>query len=426
MKKYLFFILNLIFLNILFSQTDDKANCEITFSYSIQDNQLLSFSHKVINGSDRIVSYYWDFGDGYTSSSANPFHVFLSEGTYLTCLTVIFDNNCIATFCDTILIDNIYLDPEQNYSISGYVYAGNALLPDGVILLFRKINNYYRAVSYTKINNGFYSFNNLTPSEYWLYAIPYFNINTLFYPNYFPTYYGDKLLWQDAISINVAGIHSGKNIFLLSSHDMFIGNDSLTGTVFITDSTSFEYNVYLNNWFTCDIPPQNNFNLAPNQVILLADKNNKVQRFALTSHQGKFFFNKIPKQILKLRPEKFGISSQTFGLDLNDQNYIEFYLTPNNFTIDINNVEINPTFEMNIFPNPTQSEFIFVNITSFENPSYAEISLFDIYGRTILYQNFLHFGKETYIIPLSDCANGTYIVSVRINEKIQKKIFVKK
>jgi|GEM_PF-4261396 PKD repeat protein len=425
MKKFLILILLFNFLNYLFSQSDDKSNCEVIFQYSIQDNQLSSFSHKVINGTDRIVSYYWDFGDGYTSNLANPHHVFLSEGSYITCLTVVFENNCVATYCDTIVVNNPLLDPEQNYGISGYVFAGNALLPEGVVLLFRKINNQYRAISYTKVYNGFYSFNNLMPSQYWLYAIPYFNVNTLFYPNYFPTYYGNKLLWQDAVSINVTGMHNNKNIQLLSSYEMFIGNDSLCGKVFISDSAFFEYNVYLNNWFSSEMPPQNNLNLAPNQVILLADNNNKVQRFALTSHYGEFVFKRIPNQILKIRPEKFGISSQTFTIDLSQQNDVEFYINSSSFIINVNEVETNNLFKINVFPNPTNYSFIYVDILASDKPSNAEISLLDIYGRVIINQNFLHSNKETYIIPLHNCAPGTYIVSVRINNKIQKKIFVK-
>ncbi|WP_317196482.1 PKD domain-containing protein [Robertkochia flava] len=37
---------------------------------------------------DGIVSYEWDFGDGSTSSEANPSHIYLSEGTFTVSLTV--------------------------------------------------------------------------------------------------------------------------------------------------------------------------------------------------------------------------------------------------------------------------------------------------------------------------------------------------
>lgn len=426
MKIYLITILFFINILLAYSQSGVNNNCEIVFSYSLNDNQLTSFSHKVINGFDRIVSYYWDFGDGYTSHLANPHHVYLNEGSYYTCLTVIFENNCVATFCDTIIVDNPLLDPEQNYGISGYVYAGSALLPEGVVVLFKRVNNQYRAISYTRVNNGFYSFSNILPSQYWLYAIPYFNINTLFYPNYFPTYYGNKLLWQDATSINVIGMHSGKNIQLLMSSDMFIGNDSIFGTVFISDSTFFEYNVYLNNWFDCNLPPQNQLNLAPNQVILLADEQNKVQRFALTSHYGEFMIKYIPNKILKLRPEKCGVSSQTFSIDLSQQNNIHFYLNPNAFTININPLDANEIFDVRVFPNPiTNSSFIFVDITTAEKPSNAEISLIDIHGRHLYNQTFSHSGKETYIVPIHNFTSGTYIISVRANNTVKKKVFIK-
>lgn len=36
----------------------------------------------------KIVSYLWDFGDGTTSTEANPTHVYGKEGTYTARLTV--------------------------------------------------------------------------------------------------------------------------------------------------------------------------------------------------------------------------------------------------------------------------------------------------------------------------------------------------
>ena len=45
-----------------------------------------------------IVSWHWDFGDGYTSDLQNPTHVFASEGNYNVTLTVWDDENATDTY----------------------------------------------------------------------------------------------------------------------------------------------------------------------------------------------------------------------------------------------------------------------------------------------------------------------------------------
>jgi PKD repeat protein len=406
-----------------FSQ-DDKG-CEVLFTYNINDNNLSNFYHKVISGGDRIVSYHWDFGDGYVSNESNPEHVYLNNGTYVTCLTVQFDNNCIATYCDTIKVENSSFDPMINYSISGNVYAGNCLLPEGVVVLFRKINEKYKAIAYTNVHNGLYSFNNLVQGNYWLYAIPYFNVNTVYYPNYFPTYYGDKISWQQASSIFVNGIHTNKNIYLLNSLDFFIGNDSVYGNIIISDSSSFEYNVYLNNWFSEELPPQDNLQYAPNQVVLLADENNKVQRFALTSHMGYFVFKSIPRKIIKLKVEKFGVNSPIYSLNPESENNVLFILNTDSVFIKVDKNNYQNSLLVNVFPNPVTSNIAFIEINTDNFNDKIEIVLSDLNGQLIYNQKFSNFGKELYLMPLQNLSNGIYLVSVKSKDNvIYKKIII--
>ncbi|MCH2224649.1 MAG: PKD domain-containing protein, partial [Crocinitomicaceae bacterium] len=53
------------------------------------------------------LSYYWDFGDGNSSSSSDVSHTYTSPGTYLACLTIWSNdslNNCSDTTCQYITI----------------------------------------------------------------------------------------------------------------------------------------------------------------------------------------------------------------------------------------------------------------------------------------------------------------------------------
>ncbi len=52
------------------------------------------------------LTYYWDFGDGSTSSTQNPTYTYANNGTYLACLTVynVQDSTCYDTYCDSVVI----------------------------------------------------------------------------------------------------------------------------------------------------------------------------------------------------------------------------------------------------------------------------------------------------------------------------------
>lgn len=50
------------------------------------------------------LNYYWDFGDGNTSSAANPYHAYAVAGTYNVCLTVWNSTGCADTTCNAITV----------------------------------------------------------------------------------------------------------------------------------------------------------------------------------------------------------------------------------------------------------------------------------------------------------------------------------
>jgi len=75
--------------------------CDTThadFNYSIDDLKV-TFTDSSINAD----SFWWDFGDGDTSTLINPIHIFPDTGTYTVCLIV--SNYCDKdTICKTIII----------------------------------------------------------------------------------------------------------------------------------------------------------------------------------------------------------------------------------------------------------------------------------------------------------------------------------
>jgi PKD repeat protein len=61
----------------------------------------------VNNSTGNGLSYYWDFGDGDSSSLQYPSHVYAGPGSYIVCLTVYNAFlGCSSTYCDSLLVLN--------------------------------------------------------------------------------------------------------------------------------------------------------------------------------------------------------------------------------------------------------------------------------------------------------------------------------
>ena len=78
-----------------------QVNCSATASFAVavleKPTAQFSFTDFGLtlvfqNGSANSTSYFWDFGDGQTSTEANPAHTFSAEGQYNVVLTA--SNNC--------------------------------------------------------------------------------------------------------------------------------------------------------------------------------------------------------------------------------------------------------------------------------------------------------------------------------------------
>ncbi len=74
----------------------------------------------MINNTSSVGSYIWNFGDGYTSNSSYPVHVYGDTGTYQIQLIVTTSHGCIDTAYGTIHINDIFV-----------VYVPNAFTPNG-------------------------------------------------------------------------------------------------------------------------------------------------------------------------------------------------------------------------------------------------------------------------------------------------------
>jgi PKD repeat protein len=80
------------------------------------------------DGSSGPTNWFWNFGDGNTSTSQHPQHTYADFGTYIVCLQVW--NECGAdTICDTLNIRTIPIDDVLQLGLNWEVdYAGKQIL----------------------------------------------------------------------------------------------------------------------------------------------------------------------------------------------------------------------------------------------------------------------------------------------------------
>ena len=80
---------------------------------------------------DPIISTVWDFGDGNTSTTKDPSHVFPDAGTYIVRLTVTTQNQCTSSFTDTI---RVYPTPQLSITGKDTVCINSTEIFNGVLV----------------------------------------------------------------------------------------------------------------------------------------------------------------------------------------------------------------------------------------------------------------------------------------------------
>jgi len=104
-------------------------------SFTMSDTVLCHGNALQLNatGSQGIAQWHWDFGDGGFSNLQNPFHYYLSEGTYLITLTATDSAGCSGTATDQILIlpEPVADFEYQNYTCATILFNDLSTAPVG-------------------------------------------------------------------------------------------------------------------------------------------------------------------------------------------------------------------------------------------------------------------------------------------------------
>lgn len=88
-------------------------------SYSYSTNFYTAVTN---NTSSNGISYFWDFGDGFTSTDFEPSHVYVTNGTYNICLTVYSDCGDSSVYCQQVVVNPQFAGVEENDQNSMNIY----------------------------------------------------------------------------------------------------------------------------------------------------------------------------------------------------------------------------------------------------------------------------------------------------------------
>ena len=117
-----------------FSVIGVVTECEAEFSFSPDTISppplsLDLFQFTDLSTGGNIISWYWDFGDGSTSSDQNPVHGYFNmmSAQYIVCLTITTSDNCTDTYCDTVVVGLIppFCGAGFNFAINSQVNCIN-------------------------------------------------------------------------------------------------------------------------------------------------------------------------------------------------------------------------------------------------------------------------------------------------------------
>lgn len=143
------------------SKVEPEILCQSRFKFSIAP-EIISIPEKVVYrftdaSQGNIISWEWLFEDGSTSTDKEPIKSFdRTKATQKVCLTIYSNENCSSTWCETIYLNPVLVDPSGNNTICNYVMKFTSSFPPQV----SSCQGYAKAQVYKNgepVNADFYS-----------------------------------------------------------------------------------------------------------------------------------------------------------------------------------------------------------------------------------------------------------------------------
>lgn len=342
------------------------------------------------------AQWFWDFGDGHYSNLREPVHQFTHQGPYEVELTMSIGNpygqGCIGS-------KKISFQSPEYYHIGGLIYGGlfplNNPYPAGdtaEVFFYRVRQNKIIPLDTSRFTQyGYYYALYLLEGDYLIKA--QLTRNSSRFSEFFPTYLGNQLLWENASYCHLADSNNYHlHIHLKPVPDIPAGIGSISGRVYFTQ------------------PKQ--MTPAINTVVLLFSEQMSPLDFFLTDQNGMFSFHNLTLGTYYIAAESAGKIFSPELITLTEQQPelkdLELFLMDSgpsgNGGLPV------PPQKIQIFPNPF-ADLIRISIHS-EYSQWINIHLSDVCGRVLLKKPgvLLKPGDNQIVLSGSDLPKGIYVL----------------
>jgi hypothetical protein len=355
------------------------------------------------------TEWLWDFGDGGTSTVANPSHIYASTGSYTVSL--------IARNCNS--RDTVYNGVIQGTNLYGTATYSGGTVNSGVAILYpyQAINIAFDTLQIQPLDAfGNFIFGHVPEGNYLVQVYP----DTTLYPNLIPTYHDSAWVW-DSATVHV--------------HDCI--NDSYPN-VTMTELTPSSPGPGLMQGYVIEGPGfgRNQGDPVPGVVVkrgLAATA--QIVETTFTDGNGQYTFNNLEFGTYTIYVDIPGLerdSMYTITLDATNNQFPNLYYVVDSVKIYIvPGIGIEDEFStngnlLNIFPNPAKDAATIRYVLVADAP--VEISVYNLYGiklHTMLKQHTLQ-GEYTYNFNPKNLGlkPGMYLVALESNGRSKTKRLV--
>ena len=375
------------------------GNCDATF-FTYDSIGVQSFFPLIYSNS---LNYFWDFGDGNTSTAVSPFHTYAQNGTYTACLTISDSlQNCFDTFCATITINNTG-GGGFGGSIIGNVFTNNTPVGnnDATVYLIVQdstpLGNVLIGIDSTVVDsNGFYYFFNVPQGLYYVKAA--LNSSSPDYNNYLPTYHDSSLYWANANLV-------APSIGAINFDIHMIGGANVGGPGFIGGLVSQG----ANKTGAAGDPIEN-------ALVILLDGNQNPIKYTYSDAAGKFEFDQIPLGSYTVYTEVAGIPTNPVAVTIDqasdsedrvvikiNSNGVDGFIDTTSSIADLTAASVSA------FPNPMLDE---LNINTGIAQGNLEISVYDVTGKVVEKQ-VIEANGQSIRMDVSSMPKGMYILNIK-------------
>ncbi len=371
----------------LFTITPDTVNT---------NNQLINYFNSAVSypgTGGTITSYAWDFGDGNTSTLANPSHTYLTAGQYNVCLTITTSNNCTDNTC---VLTNVQPQNQTQYTdLYGRVLPAPSVGAMVYLIEYNSVTQSLRAVrSAATHGSGNYIFFNVANGTYLLKAA-YHNYDPA-YNFYIPTYYNLDALWSGATNVVCLGPGS-QNVYINmlqgtpTSGPGFIGGSVITGANKTLGVGDPKYKL---------------------SALLMDKSTGQFIAFSRTDINGEYTFDNVPMGDYQVFIEELGKTMTPADITITASNSsfaqvnFESNSTENHPLLAPSS---NTDYEKNslryrLIQNPVQTDFAVKGLDGSQG-----IQLFDLNGKILKEFNAVQDGQS---LNIQDISSGVYLIHI--------------